>query len=246
MLPNFPVLGSFAISRKAGSSTTPFAVLIPPYSGQSQTNPSALPPPGGVTTPGTGIIHVMKVCITAPSAQVWSLLRPWNWGIVTTATSANGTTIVVDKDMGKFSNTTCWRYPPLPGTPSVADYTITSTTYVVYQSLDGTWKFSLVTSLAGTSPGPMTLTVPAIGTTTAIAAGSIIYLMGTPGTANPNTGQIDPQCSLPSSSVRDVSWSDPVIGVCNSLHQGDPMLCYSPGTTAAATLEFLTGIYAKV
>ncbi len=239
----FPILGTWAIPKRLQTTTTAWAVMIPPYMGQG--------PQRQGQSGRRGITHVKKVCVTVPTASaavsVYTIMRPLNWAVITTAVAkaTASAVLTLDRDPGLYA--TAYRYScDNNGIPaSVADNAIAAADYVAFQLADGTWTFDLVASGSGTAP-VLTTTLPNPTGAGGIAAGTILYFFGVVGDKDPATGNTGYATDIPgiaALTTRDTTWSDE-FGIAAAIHHGDPLLIYNDGASSVATLEYACGYYA--
>ncbi len=239
----FPILGTWSVPKQLGTTTTPYAILVPPFSGQG--------PARQTTTNRRGITHVKKVCVTAPASSVavavYTIMRPLNWAVITSSHLKNTTpTLVLDQDPCAYS--TSYRYAcDNGGVPcSVANNTYTTGgDYVAFQLADGTWWLDKTVSGAYTA-SLLTTALPNPTGVGGITAGTILYFFGIVSDKDPATGSTGYSTDLPgiaSAITRDVTWADE-FGIAQAIHPGDPLLIYSDGASSASTVEFASGYYA--
>lgn len=239
---NFPVLGTFSVQRQTAAGGTPFAAVIPPFCG-SDGNAMQFWPVGNIGSRayrGRGRTHVSKIIYTTGStAHLISVFRPLNFSIVKTAVNPSGTTIALQDDPGIFS--TNYKYGAQP--VQAADRAVAANDYIVVQMADGTWKAAIVVS--GTYASLTIAALAASGPTPAIPVGALCYLMGLATDIDPANGQVQPSTQIAASQTRDASEKEEGgFGIIPALHDGDPLLFYSPNTTNQGWLEALEGFYA--
>lgn len=252
-------LGRFTLPRLAGSGTTPFEKLIPPFTGPLGSPPSQYQidkntTPVRIKNNDLAITNVSRVCYTTgATAQAIAILRPLNFTYLTAAAAVGATTLSVYDDPGVFS--TNYKYPLPTGAvvSAIPDLAITTTSFVALQLQDGTWFLSAVSS--GFSSGSIGIsTAIPTPTGTAASAGALaltpVYMFDststTAATGDPATGDGCPSTLIAASAVRDTSYSDVIFGIVNALHPGDPLLFYSPNNGNTGALEFITGYYTKL
>lgn len=250
------ILGTLWVPTAAGTDATVTGVLIPPYMGDPGSPPfiykPALSASGAVPRFPIGRIHVCRVVYTnGDTAHTLCLIRPKNYTYVATANAANSTTLVMFDDPGVYS--TNYKYPSnlTTGTAQVADNAIAANDWVCVQLSDGTFHLSKVASVSSLTLTLSTATPNVTGGGAGV--GNIIYFFGTTGDKDPATGYADTKAAVPAlsttlgtSQAQYKAFDDPTFGVIHSLHDGDPLLFQDPGTTHLGTLEFISGVYARV
>jgi len=251
--PGLPVLKTFSCPRNTATAGTKFIAGVPPND-MPHVKTYPVGPMGGTALIGSkvdmgrGKPHVTKVIYTTTSstAHLISILRPLNFTAVNGAVAAGGTTINIFQDPGIYSTNYLFGSTCNGAPTQVADAGIAGGDYFAVQLADGTWWFSSVTSVS-----TLALTVPAIPTPTGssppgILNGAIFYWFGIATDTDPATGQVQPSTQIAASQTRDTSWYDPYYGVVSALHDGDPLLFYSPNPTAAGILEAMFGYYSDI
>lgn len=244
MTPQIPVLGTFNVGRATAAGGTAFRALIPPFCGPAG-SPRTLFSATGRKNFGGGITKVGTVCYTTGgTAHQIGLMRPFNYTYVASAAAINQAVINITADPGVYSTNYQYGSPLSTGTGAVADNAIAASDICVYQLSDGTWILDTVSSVS-TLAITMATSIPNI-TGGGVLAGSLFYFFGVIGDKDPATGLVNPQNTIAASQVRDKSWHDPIAGVVSALHEGDPLVFYSPNGTNAGELEFISGYYAKI
>lgn len=242
---DFHVLGSLSVGSATAAGATAFTKAIPPYPGAHGRRFLYRPAPPNKHIL-EGITHVTKVCYTTgATAHVIGIMRPFNYSWLAAAVAANGTAITLHDDPGVYSTNLKYSSPLSTGTATVADNAIAAGDFVMIQLKDGTWHVSTIAS--GTHAGGdlvLTTALPNI-TGGGAAEGAPVYFFGVIANSDPNTGVVNPQVTIADSLTLSVSWADDNVGPVVALHPGDPMLFYSPNTTNAGTLAFISGFYAK-
>ncbi len=180
------------------------------------------------------------ILINGSTAHTWAFLRPKNWTYLTEAATANDTTLVMYDNPGTYS--TNLKYPVASGeiTAQVSDNTPASGDYVALQLDDGTWHFSLVSSLSSLTLTIATATPNITGGGAAV--GRILFFFGAAGDKDPCTGRIDPVILPAASTTTQFSVPD---GFITSFRPGEPMILYNANATAASTVASLAGFYSK-
>jgi hypothetical protein len=250
-----PAFGSFSTPGAAPIAGTPIVQGIPPFPGPAGTAPfiynavglSGLP--NWMSGPSNAITHVASLNVKAGStAHAIIIARPKNWTTVASAAAAGQAVINITADPGIYS--TNYRYP-LPGVVAssaglyaypgrVPDSGISAGDYCAYQLTDGTWVFDTVASVS-TLAITMTNNVPTGG----VAAGAPFFLFKVPGTnLDPATGQLDPSFTTVVSANN--VFTDYLVGICQSLHKGDPLLIVDGNATAADVLNYASGFYSPL
>ncbi len=217
---------------------------------------------------GVGVTTIDKIVYTTGNTgHVVMVLRPLNFTFTTVAAAPNTNSLTLALDPSKFSTNMMYG---LIGTPvgrggsvaapgswplSTSDLTMTLGDYVVLQLSDGTWLLDTVTSfntttkvliLATALPAP---TVPSGGNTVnAVLVNTPVFYYGPGGGTittelDPNTGAVQPQTKTILSTNRIDLLPDYQCGTIAALHPGDPLVFYSPNTTAAGILDALLGYY---
>ncbi len=250
-VPVLQPLGSFSIPRKAGSSTTAYTQLIPPFGGLAGTPLSTRSPSQG-TASRTGRIHVTSLRYDTPTnAHVIGLMRPLNYTTFAADAATSQAVVALTADPGVYS-AGGYRYglPNGQTAPATADNPIGANDWCVYQSADGTWHADTVASGTGTAI-TMTTNLPTGG----VKAGGLFYYFGIITDTDPATNALQWQATIQAAASGvgvssaaipvGVFWIQDPNGFFNTYHDGDPALFYSPGTTAAGNLEVLCGVYAK-
>jgi hypothetical protein len=207
------------------------------YSYSSTNGPKWLSDGGGI-----GVAHISQAIITSGStAHTWYCLRPKNFTTINEAVTKNDTTIVMADNPGTYS--TNFKYPLPPGVSGVpgvaADNTPASGDYCCFQLDNGSWHFSLISSLS-----TLTLTIatgtPNVDGSTA-AVGRILFFFGAGGDTDPATNETDPTLLPPVSATTIFGTAgEPIL----SAHRpGDPLVLVNANATAASTLAALSGYY---
>jgi len=182
------------------------------------------------------LARVTTVCYTTGiTAHTIGVMRPFNYTTFTADAAAAQAVVNIKDNPGLYATT--YKYPK-NGTLRVADNGIAASDYVAYQCADGTWNVDTVASVSVLAV-TLTNTLPTGGVTN----GGLLYFFGVIGDSDPATALVNPQTQIAASLTRDKSWSDSVLGVMQALHPGDPLLFYSPNTTNAGILEFISGFY---
>lgn len=228
-----PALGHFNVGPFTAAGGTAFAGLIPP-------NMAAGLLGQGVKAKGRA--KVGRTCYTTgATAHKIAFLRPLNYTTFSADAAAAQAVLNVTADPGLYATAANWKYDAFPnGTPAVANNAIAANDYVVYQNADGTYTLDTVSSVSSLAI-TMTSNVPTGG----VKAGGLFYFYGIVSDLNPWTGLAHAQNTIAASQTRDVSWSDSSVPVVSALHDGDPLIFYSPNGTNAGTLEFVSGWYGK-
>lgn len=252
MFGSLPVFGHFAIPGIGATGGTAFARGIPPYPGPSGAAPliyahtSAAPRQWMQASGGGGVTCVTSLeYYTGTTQHTIGILRPLNFTTVNGAVAKGGTSIILTADPGVYS--TNYNYATVNGYPqNVADNAIAGSDYYAVQLKDGTWWFDKITSVSS-----LTLTVPALPSPTTNAGGiadqAVFFWFGVISDTDPATGQIHPQwvTELAGSGQAVQTFGDNVCSLVASVHPGDPMLFYSPNTTARGDLGLTRGVYSK-
>ncbi len=245
------VSGGFGFGEATAASGTAFIVGIAPYPGTGNAAPelyAARPGTSGagnwVKAPTTRVQQVLYQ--TTGNVHKLTLMRPFNFAYITTAVAKNTATFVLDKDPGLYATTL--RYP-LPGGLScaVADNAAAAGDYVAYQLADGTWIFDIVAS--GTFAAlVLTANVPNITASTGVPAGTPMFFFGVVTDKDPNTGQLNPQFTMPAATTATLLNNIQATSegsLWSALHPGDPMILYSPNGTTLGITSNVNGIYVK-
>jgi hypothetical protein len=228
-----PYLGTWEAPRLTGVDAVAMVRLIPPMAG------------AGVQQNGViarGFTHVSTLCYTTQgTAHVIGFMRPFNYTTFD-RNVASGATVNVFADPGLYSTVANWKYSPIQGgAPVIANNAIAASDYVAYQAADGTWYADTVSAVS-TLAITLTNNLPTGG----VKAGGLFYFFGVIGDSDPNTGQVNPQTKIAANATRDKTWNEPCGGsIVHTLHEGDPMLFYSPNSTNAGSLEVLCGYYSR-
>lgn len=241
------VYGAFSFGSKTAAAGTEFLSIIPPRTLQGSAV-GLLAVASNIPTwwSGTyGYSHITKlVYTTAGTVHALQLLRPLNWTTANGAVAPNATSLTLAANPGTYS--TNYRYPKTSttqGPAAIADNNIAANDFIACQLVDGSWFFSKVTSVSSLT---LTLTTATPNVTGGgIADGTPIFFFGAPGDSDPATGVAQFSTTTTASQTRQTILEDTVLGAFHSLHPGDPLLFYSPNTTAAGTLDYLAGYYSK-
>lgn len=229
--PIMPIYSTFAVGRATAAGGTEFAKLIPPFQTEGA-------PANGVRSPG--ITHVSKLCYTTgATAHQIGIMRPFNFTTFSADAAAGQKVVNITADPGLYSTVANWKYSPVPNAvPRIANNAIAASDYVAYQCADGSYVIDTVASVA-TLAVTLTTNVPTGG----VKSGGQFYFLGVIGDSDPSTADVNPQTTTVASAAQAVYWSDPIVGVVQAVHAGDPLMFYSPNTTNAGVLEFLCGFH---
>ncbi len=225
-----------------GVDATVFTKLIPPYVGSGGPNLFSHPKRNF----GQARTVVQKICYTTgDTAHVISMCRPFNYTYAVGAVAKNTSTLVIYDDPGVYSTNYKWPIAAASNIPSnTADNAIATNDYIAVQLADGTFHFTKVT--VSTLTLTLTTALPNPTGVGGVLDGAIVYFYGALVTdVDPATGNANPKTTIALSTTRDVTWADSGVGVVDALHKGDPLIFYSPNTTHAGTLEFVSGYYTK-
>jgi hypothetical protein len=248
---------TFSLGTYTAAGATAFAAIIPPWSPDGSSAPYTADSrwvPNWVSPSGGAFTHVSSlVYTTGTTAHKIAILRPLNWTVLSSAAAGGQNVINIYDDPGVYS--TNYKYPTPGGVvasvrggsggqggtaPSqVADHGIAANDYAAYQLADGTWVADTVSSVS-TLAITMTTNVPTGG----VLKNSPFFYFGTVALNDPATGQPQWQ-TVTTVSVRAQVMADVLGGSFQSIHPGDPLIFYSPNTTAAGVLQNLSGFYAK-
>lgn len=193
---------------------------------------------------GRGVTHITTVLYTNGStAHLVQICRPFNYTWLTTAIAANSGTAVLFDDPGKYSTNYKYFSPLSTGSAQIADNLIAANHFVVIQLADGTWFLSKITSVS-TLTLTLTTTLPNI-TGGGALVGAPVYFFGNLTTdKNPGDGNANPGTTF--TSATRGAWQETTCGIVSAFNPGDPLVVYSPNTTAAGTFDTVTGFYADV
>jgi hypothetical protein len=254
--PNLQILGAVNLPQQlTAAGGTPFAGLIPPYTGLGTKNGIMLYQISPVKRLPGVITHVSGFVYDCggSTAQLITIMRPLNYTYFTAALPKNTTAIpntTLKADPGVYS--TNYQYNGGIAPALVADAAISSTNkYVAYQLADGTWQMDTIAS--GTYGSTLTLTTGTPNRTNGyVPIGSPFYYFGTVTLKDPATGQLNWQTSITASTVEGIVSSTQFpsdarsgLSLLSALNPGDPLIFYSGNATNGGTLEFLNGFYAK-
>lgn len=237
------ILGSWGVSGNTASSGTAFTRFVPPHNGGGRGGPPIykVNPVTGELVGPNAITYINSILFSCGStAHDVVVMRPLNWTYITEAVTANDTTIVMAADPGAYS--TAYKYPLSGGATKpacVANNTIAGSDYVAFQLRDGTWHFSLVTSVSS-------LTLTLTTATPNVTGGGCdkytpLYFFGAAGDSNPQTGAAHLYFSATASTRQSLLQDGAFVGALNA---GDPLILYCANATAASTLIGATGFYA--
>lgn len=238
-----PRFGSWSGAGQTQSAGTAIVVGVPPYRGAPGNSSPLI---YGVSSDipnwyGQPYTKVSYLGITSGStAHTWYVMRPKNWTTIAEAVTANDTTVVVAADPGAYAANYKYPLPPGEAVGSAADNAIAGSDYVCYQLDDGTWHFSLVSSVSSLT---LTLATGSPNVTGGGAAvGNVLFFFAAPGNTDPATGLIDP-AFIPLVSVYTAFTAGD--GVATALHPGDPLLVVNANASNASTLAAISGYYSK-
>jgi hypothetical protein len=248
-----PVLGKFTVPGTGATAGTAFSRLIPPYPGPSGNPPFIYSVNNSVPnwqSQGSAFTTVKRLeYLTGTTQHTLYVMRPLNWTTVNGAVAANATSIILTADPGVYS--TKYRYGTSLGyvygtqtVASTANNAIAGSDWVACQLVDGSWYYSIVSSVSS-----LTLTVTTAVPNVSgggIADGTPIFFFGTTTDTDPATGQPHPSWATePAGSGQTTQvFSDPD-GIVSSVHAGDPMIFYSANATARGDLGLISGTYTK-
>jgi len=231
MLTSFPPRGRFSFGQHTATAGTAIALLIPPRDMRS-------------------FIHVTSIHLTTNTTTAHSiyLCRPKNWTTLSANAATGQLTMSLTADPGKYSTNyqnsrqsaifgsslTGVAAGLVPLTSSVADDLIgsASSPYVAYQSSDGVWQFSTVTTVA-TLVISLAANVPGLGGNVGALSGTRLYYFGAPGDTDPSTGLADELFSTLNTKGSANLALENTSGdaIFSTLHPGDPLLIYSANAT---------------
>lgn len=227
----YPSLGTFTTNRKTANGGTAFRQLV----GYGPGRRTSFTPTG---TMPAGIMKITSLrYVTGATAHTIGVMRPFNFTTFSADAAASQAVVNITADPGLYATAANWGYGAFGNTPRTANNAIAGSDVVVFQAADGTFildTVSSVTSLAVT----LTTSLPTGG----VKSGGILWFFGVIGDSDPNTGDVNPQWLTTANA--DETWSDSW-GIVTALHQGDPLVFYSPNTSNAGFLEMATGFVAK-
>lgn len=242
--------GTWSIPGQTQTAGTAIVYGIRPHVGPPGSSPHRYAVTSTATTPWThnwglmGVTHINTLDLTSGSTlHTWYVLRPKNYTYINEAVTLNDTTIVMYDNPGTYSTNYKYALPSgvsqVPGV--VADNTPASGDYCMFQLDNGSWHFSLISSLSTLTLTIATGTPNVAGSTAAV--GSILFFFGTAGDVDPATGMTDPTF-LPAVSASRLfgTGNDPVA---SGLRPGDPLALYCANATAASTLITASGFYGR-
>lgn len=240
MSKSLPRFGSWAGAAQTQSAGTAIYVGIPPYRGRGNVSPFLYAINGGNPNWWDRPITKVTRCgiLSGSTAHTWYFLRPKGFTYIAEAVTANDTTVVMYDNPGLYATT--YRYPLPPGEAvgNVADNTPAANDYCAFQLDDGSWHFSLISSLSTLTLTIATATPNITGGGSAI--GRVLFFFGAGADKDPATGLIDP-CIIPNVSAYTAFASED--GVVAGLHPGDPLLLVNANASNASTLCDLCGVY---
>jgi len=239
--------GTFAPGRATAAPGTPIVQLVPPYGGFVPLGPLRVNLRDNFATPlSGGCPHVTSLVLLAGATPhtAW-VLRPRNFTYFVAALPVNTTLIpnaALAGDPGVYS--TNYQYPTPGGIPpgQVADNAIAAGDYVAYQLADGSWQADKIAS--GTFGASLTLATGTPNRTGgSVLTGTPFFFFGVAGDVDPANGQADFGYDT-IVSTRNV-FQDPIAGIAQALHPGDPLLFFDANATNADVLDVLSGYYEK-
>ena len=239
------LLGIWSMPGQTQTAGTAIALGIPPHTGSPGSAPFLYARQNNAPnwTRGIGMTRIMYAAITsAGTAHTWYILRPKNYTTIAEIVAKNDTTVVMADNPGLYATT--YKYPlpsGLTAPGNVADNTPASGDYVMFQLDNGTWHFSLVSSLA-----TLTLTIatgtPNVDGSTA-AVGRILFFFGAGGDVDPATGKTDP--TLQPAVSATTTLGNGFTPLAAGLRPGDPLVVVNANAAAASTLASLAGDYSR-
>jgi hypothetical protein len=240
--PLSPTFGTFCVGRKTAAGGTAFAQVIPPFSNQGGPGPGVTP--NVLQNSGNtrqGVTHITTLIYDiGTTIHTLTMMRPLNYTTFSAAAAASQAVVNITADPGVYANYK-WPLPNAQVAVRTADNPIAANDYAVYQAADGTWVMDTVASVS-TLAITMTTNVPTGG----VLTGGLFYWFGIstdtdPATGNPHV-QFDAAPAAGSGTSRVTFGPDGNGGLC-ALHPGDPLIIYSPNTTAAGFLQLVAGYY---
>lgn len=236
-----PYVRSWGFGPATATGGTAFTQLLPPFSNipplaYAQQQGSGLKP--NWFTGGSLITRVNTLLYTTgATAHKVGLLTPLNFCYLTAAAAAAQAVVNINADPGNYALN--YLYPTAGGNPpSTANNLLSAGDYVAYQSISGVWYSDIVASVSGLA---ITLTnnLPTGG----LVQGQPLFDFGIIGDLDPATNLTRPQVTTVASTAQ-AKYQDINNGIWSALHPGDPLIFYSPNTTAAGVMDMISGCYA--
>lgn len=223
------ITGSFSFTAKTANAGTAITQLIPP---RGRRRIKVTQCDYSVTTNPGHVLYFMNVLdkVTLKAA----------------AASAD-TTLLLSRMPGAYSQNAS---ADGQAVPSVSNNNISSGDYISYQQADGTWAINTAGNATLNANG--TVSLADIGTAVSAAGisnGTTIFFHGLGTDTNPRTGLANDKLTF--GSTNNVTLSFPsnssinVSSIAESPRQREPMIVLSNNTSAAGTLERLSGVYGR-
>jgi len=198
-------------------------------------------------TPSVGTTHVTDlVYTTSTTAHNLYLMTPINWTYTTAVSAKNTATITLAYDPGILSTNYAYTTASGQSVATGVDTGIANTDFVAFQLADGTWFVSKVSSYAApTLTLATTLPNPTSAYTAIVLANTPVFWFGQPTSTHAASGQIQWTTKTVASTNRVQVMASNVLGGFAAGRAGDPVLFIADNLTAAGSLDYIGGFYAK-